>query len=157
STGTTWTVPSSPGASFDLKVVSPDLTTIGSSVESVLTFERSTVTSPAVSVLMTSFPPSAPTILPVSRSPFRNWISSAPAREARASESASAHRSERDALSRMIDPLCLSAGRNRPYFQQRVLHQRRNDGNHLEPDVPAQAVVLGLDERVVYLQRELHG
>ena len=86
STGTTCTVPSSPGATFERNVESPDFTTIGSSVEKVLTLARSTVTSPAPSVLMVTLPPSALTILPVRRSPFRNWISSAPAREASTSE-----------------------------------------------------------------------
>jgi hypothetical protein len=52
---------------------------MGSSVEKVFTFARSTVTSPAVSLLIVSLPPSALTILPLSLSPSRNRISSAAA------------------------------------------------------------------------------
>jgi hypothetical protein len=55
--GTTCTVPSGPAVTFELTVVSPDWITMASSVENVFTLARSTVTSPRVSVLMTSFPP----------------------------------------------------------------------------------------------------
>src|SRR5262245_22579670 len=45
--------------------------------------------------------------------------------------------------------------RCRALLEQRILHERRNDRNHLEPDGPALAVVLGLHESVVDLEREL--
>jgi len=93
--GTTCTVPSAPPVTFELNVVSPVLITMGSSVEKVFTFARSTVTSPAVSLLIVSLPPSALTILPLSLSPLRNRISSAAARPATTSDSVSAHASNR--------------------------------------------------------------
>src|SRR5262245_51249965 len=45
--------------------------------------------------------------------------------------------------------------RCRALLEQRILHERRNDRNHLEPDGPALAVVLGLHESIVDLEREL--
>src|SRR5262245_59428210 len=89
--GTTVTVPSAPPETFERTVASPDLMTIGSSVENVLTLDRSTTISPALSVLIVILPACAPRILPVSRPPFRNRLSSAATRPASARHSVTAH------------------------------------------------------------------
>src|SRR5512145_3270286 len=110
--GTTWMVPSAPPVTFERRMVSPDLRTTGSSVEEVLTLDKSTETSPAVCVLIVSLPPSAPVILPVRRSPLRKRISSAAGGAVKTSNTARAQVSVRaDSAGMAIPPDSRTEGR----------------------------------------------